>query len=107
MIAVAGSAQSGTPDGLSNQKTPTSQLVADLQSLNTGCSLLLQQPSPSFGSATAPAPPAASTTTSAAKLAVENAKYKADVTRANLDAARQCKCDRLVLIFRRELTVRI
>jgi hypothetical protein len=92
MIAVANSANSGTPNALSKHNEPVKQLVANLQSLNAACSLVLQQPgAPPTGMATPQAPPASSTSSSAAKLAVDNAKYKADITRANLDVARKCE----------------
>jgi hypothetical protein len=90
-IAVAGSADAGSPTALSKYDDPAKQLVRNLQYLNTACSLLLQQPgAPSTGMTTPQAPPAGSTSTSATMLAVDSAKYKADITRANLGTARKC-----------------
>ncbi|KAF7340560.1 hypothetical protein MSAN_02127500 [Mycena sanguinolenta] len=67
---------------------PTDQLITDLQGLVTTANLILQQPgTTATGPATPPTP--ASSSTSATKLAVENAKMKVDQTRSQLEASRE------------------
>jgi hypothetical protein len=74
---------------VNKHKEPVAKLIDDLKSLNAAVNLLLQQTGvPPLGIAFPQAP---ATNSSAAKLAVEGVKYKADILRANLDTSRKCK----------------
>jgi hypothetical protein len=85
---------------LEKYKEPTVKLADNLKSLKAAVDLLLQQPgSPPLGMAAPQAPPANSNNTSAAKLAVESVKYKADVLRAILDTSRKCESMFLILMY--------
>ncbi|KAF7340576.1 hypothetical protein MSAN_02129100 [Mycena sanguinolenta] len=85
---VAGSVASANANALADQVAPTDQLITDLQGLVTTANLILQQPgTTATGPATPPTP--ASSSTSATKLAVDNAKMKVDQTRSQLEASRE------------------
>ncbi|KAJ7211703.1 hypothetical protein GGX14DRAFT_362543 [Mycena pura] len=86
IIETAGSVVSSSEDSLKDQVAPTDQLIAGLTGLTTSTNLILQQPGMnSTGPATPATPPQES---SAAKLAVENAKFTVDQTKSHLEASR-------------------
>ncbi|KAJ6462752.1 hypothetical protein C8R47DRAFT_1157968 [Mycena vitilis] len=95
--AVAGSAASGDDTALADQVAPTEILIANLESLVTSTTLLLQQPGVASTGPATPHTPA--TNSSAADLALQTAKSKVDQTRAQLEATRDSwekASDRLV-----------
>jgi len=87
VIEIAGSA--GAVDtAFDGQKEQAEQFVQNLQMLDQTYNLLLQQPGSAPKGPGTPRPPS-NTSENAVQLAVGNAKYKVDVTRANLEASRK------------------
>ncbi|KAF8647344.1 hypothetical protein AX16_006806 [Volvariella volvacea WC 439] len=89
IIRIASSPQAADDNALDKFKPSINQSVASLQQLVTKVNLTLQQTGVSAtGPATPPPPSKGGSSSSAAKLAVENAKFQVDQTRANLEASR-------------------
>ncbi|EMD39269.1 hypothetical protein CERSUDRAFT_122690 [Gelatoporia subvermispora B] len=86
ILEVAGSVRS-VDDSLDDEERQINELIAGLQSLVTSCNLILQQTGvTAFGPGTPS--PSVSSTAGAARINVENAKFKVDQTRAHLEASR-------------------
>ncbi|KAI0804810.1 hypothetical protein BC629DRAFT_1580916 [Irpex lacteus] len=88
IMAVSKSAQGSEDTSLDKYKPQITTLITDSQQLVTKTNLILQQPG-TVGAGPATPPTPAETSSSAAKLAVENAKFQVDQTRANLEASRE------------------
>ncbi|KAK7444518.1 hypothetical protein VKT23_015196 [Stygiomarasmius scandens] len=89
ILRIAKSAQAADAGVLDKFKPNVEQSIKNLQKLVTKSNLALQQTGmTATGPATPPAPSATQANNSAAKLAVENAKFQVDQTRANLEASR-------------------
>ncbi|KIO28092.1 hypothetical protein M407DRAFT_6970 [Tulasnella calospora MUT 4182] len=89
IIKTANSPAATTPDALDAQKPKVEKLISDLQQLVTSTNLLLQQTGATPVGPATPAPPQGGVSSSAAKIAVENAKFVVDQTRENLKASRE------------------
>ncbi|KAI0804789.1 hypothetical protein BC629DRAFT_1591020 [Irpex lacteus] len=87
IMAVVKSARGSKDAALDKYKPQVASLVTDCQQLVMRTNLILQQPG-TVGSGPGTPPTPAETSSSAAKLAVENAKFQVDQTRANLEASR-------------------
>ncbi|KAI0701082.1 hypothetical protein BC835DRAFT_1265443, partial [Cytidiella melzeri] len=88
IMAISRSAQGADDTALEKYKPKIATLVSDAQQLVQKVNLILQQPGTvATGPATPPTP--IQNTNNAAKLAVENAKFQVDQTRANLEASRE------------------
>ncbi|KAI0086014.1 hypothetical protein BDY19DRAFT_895518 [Irpex rosettiformis] len=87
IMAVSKSAQGADDTALDKYKPQITTLITDTQQLVTKSNLILQQPG-TVGSGPATPPTPAESSSSASKLAVENAKFQVDQTRANLEASR-------------------
>ncbi|KAK7016404.1 hypothetical protein VNI00_018913 [Paramarasmius palmivorus] len=91
IIQIAGTAQSADANALDKFKSIIDQLNTSVQQVVTKANLTLQQTGGSAkgpANATPPTPSTAQSSSNSAKLAVENAKFAVDQTRANLQAAR-------------------
>ncbi|KAI0804724.1 hypothetical protein BC629DRAFT_1590958 [Irpex lacteus] len=88
IMAVAKSAEGAEDTSLDKYKPQIATVVSDSQQLVTKANLILQQPG-TVGAGPATPPTPAQTSSSAAQLAVENAKFQVDQTRANLEASRE------------------
>ncbi|KAK7054715.1 hypothetical protein VNI00_003178 [Paramarasmius palmivorus] len=90
IIQVANSARASDAGALDKFKPTIEQSITSLQQLVTKANLVLQQTgATATGPATPPTPSKAETSSNTAKLAVENAKFQVDQTRANLEASRE------------------
>ncbi|KAI0683167.1 hypothetical protein BC835DRAFT_1473001 [Cytidiella melzeri] len=88
IVAVSKSSQSTDDNALDKYKPQITTLISNAQQLVTKANLILQQPG-TVGSGPATPPTPAQSSSSAAKLAVDNAKFQVDQTRANLEASRE------------------
>ncbi|KAI0701085.1 hypothetical protein BC835DRAFT_1442546 [Cytidiella melzeri] len=88
IMVISRSVQSADDTALEKYKPKIATLVSDAQQLVQKVNFILQQPGTvATGPATPPTP--IQNTNQAAKLAVENAKFQVDQTRANLEASRE------------------
>ncbi|KAK7694431.1 hypothetical protein QCA50_001617 [Cerrena zonata] len=87
IMAVAKSAQGSEDTSLDKYKPQITALITNVQQLVTKINLILQQPG-TVGAGPATPPTPAEVSSSASRLAVENAKFQVDQTRANLEASR-------------------